>query len=167
MSERRVALKVLVGCAGAALGGAVVGPAATLVAEPGRAAGSEQGQWLRVARLDALEQGVPARANVVGSDTDAWTRAPDRRLGTVWLIRDGAAAVRAYSAVCPHLGCAIDLAGDHFTCPCHDSAFDLRGEPRTGPSPRGMDPIDVRLEDGWVAVRYRSFRLGVSERVEA
>ncbi len=165
MSERRKVLKVLAGTATAAITGAAIIPAAALVGEPGRDHGVDSGTWLRVARVDSLPTGRATKANVVGAHEDAWLRAPDQRLGIVWLIRDSETAVRAFSAVCPHLGCGIELDGDHFNCPCHDSSFDLRGERTTGPSPRAMDPMEVRIADGWVSVRYQRFRQGVSARI--
>lgn len=93
---------------------------------------------------------------------------PDRRLGAVWLIRRGEAAhtLQALSAVCPHLGCLIDRQGDGFNCPCHVSAFTAEGRALDGPSPRGMDPLEVRVRDGNVMVKWVRFRLGTSDRVK-
>src|SRR5262249_19594043 len=147
--ERRTVLKVLAGCAGAGVVAAAAVPAIALVAEPATEGGGGEGGWTRLLRLEALEPGQPAKAVVIGAEQDAWTRAPDRRIGTVGLVRDAGAAVHAYSAVCPHLGCAIEHEADHFVCRCHDSVFDLHGAARTGPSPRGMDPLEVRVADGW------------------
>ena len=129
--------------------------------------GRRQRAWIRVARLDALEPGKAHKANVIGSQVDAWTRAADQQLGAVWLIKDSDSHVRAYSVTCPHLGCAIELANDHFNCPCHDSSFGMNGQVLTGPSPRGMDPLDVRIEPPWVSVRFVKYRQGVGQRVPA
>ena len=164
MSERRTVLKVIAGAAGAVVAGATVVPAAALIGEPGQESGAEEGTWIRVARLDSLETGQPRKANVVGAKVDAWERAPDQRLGTVWLIRDSDTAVRAFSTVCPHLGCGVEFENNHFNCPCHDTAFTLAGERINGPSPRGLDPLAVRIGDGWVSVRYQRFRQGVAAR---
>jgi menaquinol-cytochrome c reductase iron-sulfur subunit len=171
MTERRTVLKVVASAVGAGAVGIAAVPAAGLVLAPakatggGAAAGEGAGRWITVARLDALELGKPTKVAVVGAETDAWTVAPDRRLGAVWLIRDGEGAVRAYSVICPHLGCGVELDRDHFACPCHDSVFDLQGHRTAGPSPRAMDPIEVRLADGAVAVNFRRFRIGVPERI--
>ena len=165
MSDRRNVLKVLAGTAGAVLVGASVVPAAALVGEPGLDTGADEGAWIRVARLESLETGHPRKSSVVGARVDAWERAPDQRLGSVWLIRDSETAVRAFSAVCPHLGCGVEREGDHFSCPCHDTTFTLLGEHVNGPSPRGMDPLEVRIADGWISVRYQRFRQGVAARI--
>jgi Rieske Fe-S protein len=158
-------LKVLAGCATAAVAAVGVGPAIALVTEPGNEVGVGEIPWLRVARLEVLEPGRPTKVAVVGAEVDAWVRAPDRRLGTVWLIKDSETAVRALSAICPHLGCTIEHEQNQFVCPCHDSAFGPNGEVRTGPSPRGMDPLEVRIAEGWVTVRFRRFKQGIAARV--
>ncbi len=165
MSDRRRVLKVIAGGAGAVIAGASVVPAAALVAEPARESGAGEGTWARVARLETLETGRPHKANVIGASVDAWTRAPDQRLGSVWLIRDSETVVRAYSAVCPHLGCPIEHKDQRFECPCHDATFTQRGERVSGPARRGMDALDVRISNGWVSVRYRRFRQGLPDKV--
>ena len=103
----------------------------------------------------------------MGIEVDAWSVTPARRVGAVWLLREGAGGdtVKALSAVCPHLGCLIERRGDGFNCPCHVSAFARDGRALDGPSPRAMDPIEVRVRDGAVQVKWVRYRLGVSERV--
>lgn len=147
------------------MAGVAVVPAAALLGEPGQASGAGEGTWTRVARLEALETGHPHKANVIGARVDAWMRAPDQRLGSVWLVRDSETAVRAYSAVCPHLGCPIEHKADRFECPCHEAVFTQGGAKVSGPAPRAMDSLEVRIADGWVSVRYERFRQGVSTKV--
>lgn len=164
MADRRTVLKVLSGGCCLATAGLATAPALGLLAETPPEQGG-RGQWLRALRLDTLEAGVSRKVALVGSETDAWTRASDRRLGSLWLLREGD-SVRAWSAVCPHLGCAIERGARGFTCPCHDSDFGPHGDTLSGPSPRGMDPLPTRIEEGWVLVQYKRYRLGVSQREE-
>jgi len=116
-----------------------------------------------VARLDALAQGVATRVSVRGAVRDAWTRAPARLIGAAWLLRTGN-DVQAWSAVCPHLGCAVDHADGGFACPCHDSVFGADGRRRSGPSPRDMDALDVEIQGGAVLLRYVRYRKGIAGR---
>lgn len=173
MVDRRRALKVVAVGAGAGAVGVGLVPAAGLVASaagparpPGLAGGGDDG-WRAVARWDDLVAGTPLQAHVVGAEVDAWTVAPDRRLGTVWLLRggEGAETLRALSAICPHLGCLIEHREGGFVCPCHVSDFDPAGAALRGPSPRAMDPIESRVRDGRVEVRWARYRLGTAERV--
>jgi Rieske Fe-S protein len=62
---------------------------------------------------------------------------------------------RAMSAVCPHLGCTVNLmAAEYpFLCPCHGSHFDSDGNALTGPSPRGLSWYLVSLsKDGRLVI---------------
>ena len=166
-TSRRSLLKgVAVGsCAAAA---AAVVTASVVVAAPDARAGmGASGRWIRTLRLDALADGEAKRVVLVADVRDAWTLAKDQELGAVWLVRKGERVV-AFSAVCPHLGCAIDArkGAMGFTCPCHDSDFGAGGERLDGPSPRGMDSLATRIDEGFVAVEYREFRQGSKDRVE-
>ncbi|MDP3276122.1 MAG: Rieske 2Fe-2S domain-containing protein [Deltaproteobacteria bacterium] len=168
MTERRRVLKVLTGMGGAAIVGTGVVTTGALMAQGERRPGGGATEaWKRVARLDALEQGRPLKVAVIGNVEDAWIRTEEQRIGNVWLLRDGPRAVRAFSTVCPHLGCSIDADDHGFICKCHDSHFTSAGARVDGPSPRGMDPIEARVEGEYVEVRYKRFRLGTSTRTEA
>jgi Rieske Fe-S protein len=86
-------------------------------------------------------------------------------LGAVWLRRGLDGRIAALSGTCPHLGCGVgpDAKGG-FACPCHDSAFAADGAYLKGPSPRGMDPLPVRVEGGRVLVRALRFETGTKAR---
>lgn len=165
--ERRGALRTLVMIGGLACAGAILVPAARFLAAPASGGEGGRARWIRVAKLADLPQGEPKRLQVIGDERDAFTLVKDQALGSVWVIREGE-QVRALSAVCPHLGCAIDLGGDRksFSCPCHTSRFALSGAAEAGPSPRGMDPLSARVQDGWVEVDFRRFRQGIADREE-
>jgi menaquinol-cytochrome c reductase iron-sulfur subunit len=162
---RRGALEMLVVAGSAAYAAALVVPAGRFLASG--AAGTHGERWLRVVRLDALDEGAPTRVQVKGDQRDAFTVTPARTLGSVWLSRKGS-EVSALSSECPHLGCAVDLAdgGKAFGCPCHTSRFALDGKSESGPAPRGMDPLATRVVDGWVEVDFRRYRQGAAARVE-
>jgi menaquinol-cytochrome c reductase iron-sulfur subunit len=163
---RRGALKALVAVGGAAYAGAIVVPAARMLA-PSGGGGEGRARWIRVGRLADLSPGEPRRVVVVGDERDAYTVTRDELLGSVWLLREGD-KVSALSAVCPHLGCSIDVNADKksFACPCHTSKFSLVGEALSGPSPRAMDPLVVRVVEGFVEIDFRRYRQGVAERKE-
>jgi cytochrome b6-f complex iron-sulfur subunit/menaquinol-cytochrome c reductase iron-sulfur subunit len=165
---RRGALKALVAIGSLAYAGALVIPAARFLTAPVAGSGSGKERWVRVGRIDDLPQGEPRRLQIVGDERDAFTLTRDQMLGSVWVVREGD-RVRAMSATCPHLGCAIDLSADKqsFACPCHVSKFALSGDTRSGPSPRGMDPLAARVREGWIEVDFRRFRQGITERKEA
>ena len=55
---------------------------------------------------------------------------------------------------CTHLGCSVPWRADEarFACPCHASAFDIRGAVLESPAPRPLDLLAVAIEDGVVFV---------------
>jgi cytochrome b6-f complex iron-sulfur subunit/menaquinol-cytochrome c reductase iron-sulfur subunit len=162
---RRGALKHLLVLGGAATACIVAAPAAVFVAAPARAAGGSGAErWVKTVRLDALTEGEPKKVAIVDDERDAWSIQRGVDLGSVWLVRHGADVV-ALSAVCPHLGCAIgSLPDGTFVCPCHDSSFTATGDAVNGPSPRGMDPLATKVEDGVVLVDFKRFRSGTRDR---
>lgn len=161
---RRDTLKHLIVLGSAALGCAVAAPAAVFLAAPVKTGAGGPERWVRTVRLEALREGEPRKVSIVADQKDAWTVAHDVDLGAVWLVRHGDGVV-ALSAVCPHLGCSIDALPDgSFGCPCHTSTFAADGAKTGGPSPRGMDPLATRIEDGFVAVSFQKFRIGTDAR---
>ena len=163
--DRRGALQVIVMAGTALYAGAIVVPAASF-ATATAAGDGESGRWIRVGRLSDLKPGEPKRLSVVGDQRDAFTLTRDEVLGSVWLNREGD-HVTAMNATCPHLGCSIDLGSDQksFSCPCHASRFALDGKTESGPSPRGMDPMETRVVEGFVEVSFKRYRIGIVERV--
>ncbi|MCG8583768.1 MAG: Rieske 2Fe-2S domain-containing protein [Pirellulales bacterium] len=124
---------------------------------------------IRITTLDALpDDGVPRAFPVIDTRVDAWNLYPPEAIGSVYLKRDaGQAKPVAWTTVCPHLGCAVDFKADarEFQCPCHVSAFDLNGNTLTGPSPRGLDSLEVEVRDeNEVWVKYERFRSGITAK---
>lgn len=147
---------------------AVVGiPSAVAAFGPSlRRAGARAGAFVRLARKDELAAGFPRRFPVVSEARDAWERRDHVPLGAAWLVKRPDQTVTAFSATCPHAGCAVDFDGKTFVCPCHDSHFALDGTRIDGPAPRGLDPLEVREREGAVEVRYCQFRLNRKDREE-
>jgi menaquinol-cytochrome c reductase iron-sulfur subunit len=165
-TNRRGALKALAAASGAIYAGAFVVPAALMLA-PASSGGTGKARWIRVGRLADVKPDEPKRVVVIADEKDGYTITRDQLLGSLWLVRKGD-EVKAMSAVCPHLGCSIDLHGDKqsYFCPCHVSKFSLAGDAISGPSPRGMDPLEVRIVDGFVEVDFRRFRQGIPTKEE-
>jgi cytochrome b6-f complex iron-sulfur subunit/menaquinol-cytochrome c reductase iron-sulfur subunit len=163
---RRGALKALSVLGGAAACGAIALPGAAMLTAPVSKGGAGAAKWVRTVRVDALAEGVPTKVSILADARDAWMIERNKELGAVWLVRRGA-AVECLSATCPHLGCSIghDEKTGYF-CPCHDSSFAPDGAQKSGPSPRGLDKLATKIEDGIVLVDYRRYRQGTPERVE-
>lgn len=121
----------------------------------------------RAAELTA--GGAPVRVALAATSVrDAWAVAGDVPLGAAWLVKTMGGDVQAFSATCPHLGCAVDFSPDGvFRCPCHKSSFSPTGDRLGGPAKRGLDPLPVTVENGRVLVTFRRFRADVPGREPA
>ncbi len=154
---------------------AVAVPSAAFLLSPLRKAGraAEADTFENVASLSQLKVGVPESFGIVRDQVDAWVKYPQEPAGSVWLIRqpDGVEPpVIAFTAECPHLGCAINRSADGkgFFCPCHTSAFDMEGKPLNQIPPRPMDRLDVELSkdaDPRVRVKLQRFQPLAEERI--
>ena len=78
-------------------------------------------------------------------------------LGHIALADDGG-QVRAFSAVCTHLGCIVKYQpgpGRAWFCPCHKGTYAADGRVVSGPPPRPLQPLPVSVRDGRVFVKIR------------
>jgi cytochrome b6-f complex iron-sulfur subunit len=65
------------------------------------------------------------------------------------LLVHSASGFTALSLVCTHLGCTLASQPEGFTCPCHGSRFDLRGNVQRGPASKPLSALRVEsLPDG-------------------
>jgi Rieske Fe-S protein len=165
--DRRTFLKVAgIGGIGAGLALVAGGPAVAYVAYPlthTTVSGSDD--FLPVGKASRFPTGKPVKVDLFADKRDAWNRIVQEKVGSAWVInRDG--KLRAYTTVCPHLGCAVDFDGEakEFKCPCHRSTFSMDGKVEGGPAPRGMDELDVKEDGDLVGIRFQRFRQGIEEK---
>jgi menaquinol-cytochrome c reductase iron-sulfur subunit len=164
---RRDFLKT-VGVGGIGLGlGAVAGaPAVAYVAYPiFHATVSGSGGFVPVGKSASFKAGQPAKVDLFADKRDAWNRIVKVKVGSAWVMREGD-KLKAFSSVCPHLGCAVDFESEttKFKCPCHHSIFGLDGKVEDGPAPRPMDELELEEKEGMVSVRYQRFRQGIPDK---
>jgi Rieske Fe-S protein len=78
---------------------------------------------------------------------------PDTRL---FIRRDAAGALTAYSATCTHLSCLINFnrVKGEFICPCHGGRYDIEGRVIAGPPPRPLTRLPVKVQGGKIAVGF-------------
>lgn len=162
--SRRALLAGLATGAGAAAAGAAVWPLAAAIVEPLLdKTGSADAPWVDVAGLRELGE-TPLKATIRVAVRDGFFTVLEE-LGAVWLRKGPDGKIVALSNTCPHLGCGIGLDGKGgFACPCHDSRFAIDGSYVRGPSPRSMDPLPVRTDDGRVLVQALRFATGTKQR---
>jgi Rieske Fe-S protein len=123
--------------------------------------------WSEVPDAHPAETNEPT-SHAVAVVTDAgWAKT--QAMGAIFLDRGANGQVIAYSARCPHEGCAVDWRSEEkkFICPCHGSSWTRDGQRLGGPTRRGLDPLDVRpTASGGVEVRYVTYALDSAERIQ-
>ncbi len=70
--------------------------------------------------------------------------------GSVLLLIRTPDEVRAYSAICTHLGCIVgwNEQNREIVCPCHAGRFNTKGEVISGPPPRPLPSYEVTIKEG-------------------
>ncbi len=76
------------------------------------------------------------------------------------MLEKGENEVRAFSAICTHLGCTVQWHPEkkEFICPCHQGIYDFNGNVVSGPPPRPLEKLPVKLRDGQVFVLINSLK---------
>jgi cytochrome b6-f complex iron-sulfur subunit len=69
------------------------------------------------------------------------------RLEIPAVITNRSGEIRAYSLVCTHLGCTVELDGEGFACPCHGSRFDPEGRVLAGPASQSLHRLRVEIQE--------------------
>lgn len=77
--------------------------------------------------------------------------------GKFYLVRLQDGGFLALARECTHLGCTVPWIPEknRFLCPCHSSAFDIRGDVLDQPAPRALDHYAIRIENRIVKVDTR------------
>ena len=65
----------------------------------------------------------------------------------VLLFRTAAGELRALTAKCTHLDCTVQYRAERsdIWCACHNGTYDPKGTNVSGPPPRPLTPIEVKL----------------------
>jgi cytochrome b6-f complex iron-sulfur subunit len=76
------------------------------------------------------------------------------RDGHFYLARLDDGGFLAMHRKCTHLGCTVPWIADEqrFVCPCHASAFDMRGDVVSAPAARALELFAVHIDNGVVKV---------------
>ena len=131
---------------------ASIGGAAFRFLRPRVSAASDR--WLDVATLSELSGSQPVTKKIVTENITGWAVTSEEH--NVFVLP--AKGNQVLSAICPHEGCEVawDQNSNRFSCPCHESYFAADGARISGPSPRGLDPLPMRVQDDQIQVQYIS-----------
>jgi len=117
--------------------------------------------WTDLGSLGEFAEGKLVKKSVIVSQDAGWGKFQSQR--SVWVVRKGE-GVKVFSGVCPHLGCSVNTRADKFVCACHGSEWDVEGAKLAGPTPRGLDTLEFRVEDNKLKVKYQDFKQGLATK---
>jgi menaquinol-cytochrome c reductase iron-sulfur subunit len=103
--------------------------------------------WADAGDVSDIQGGTPCQIRFERAVVDGWKIRNEE--SSAWVVIDERRQVTAFSPVCTHLGCAYRWQAEKkmFACPCHGSAFNVRGDVITGPASRPLDRYSTKLED--------------------
>lgn len=132
----------------------------------------QSGKFYPLATADSLSE-KPQKFGIVDDKKDAWTTLPNQKIGSVFIRKAGDQIVAIHS-LCPHAGCMIQFGTkknpqsgeteEMMYCPCHAAHFDLNGKRLDGVSPRDLDTLETKIENGMVYVKFENFTFGITEK---
>jgi menaquinol-cytochrome c reductase iron-sulfur subunit len=123
--------------------------------------------WSDAGTVGDLKANEPQERRFLQIVKSGWQEEKQER--SIWIVKRPDDTITAYAPNCPHLGCGYRwFASDQrFKCPCHGSVFDINGKVLAGPSPRPLDTLSVKREDGRIFVQYEIYQLGIAKKVIA
>jgi len=127
----------------------------------------KDGGWSDAGTVGDLAVNEPQERRFFQLVKSGWLEEKQER--SIWIVKKEDGRLVAFSPNCPHLGCGYRWSpvDKLFKCPCHGSVFDLDGRVSGGPSPRSLDTLETRVEDGKVLVKFEVFQLGIGNKVRA
>ncbi len=159
-NERRSFLGVLSGLIAAGISAVLGVNIGRFAVSPALSAGVAE-NWAELGPVAEIEEGKPVKRNIVVSQDAGWGKFQSQK--AVWVIRKGE-KITVFTAVCPHLGCTVNAKSDVFICACHDSKWDVAGNTQGGPTPRGLDALEHKVENDVLKIRYQDFKQGIPQK---
>lgn len=156
--SRRSFLGVLLGVGSVVMGAALSVPVIRFALHP-LFATTTKTNWTDLGKVEEFASlTAPLKKLITVDQRDGWRKIVSEKAIYILPAKDG--APRVLSPICPHLGCSIpwNEAKKEFICPCHGAVFAPDGGWVSGPSPRSMDDLECRVENGNLQVRYQYFR---------
>ena len=122
-------------------------------------------QFSKAPGFAAAPEGQPIQLTFTDVETDAYLRTVTSE--AVWVIKHSLTEATVFSPVCPHMGCRSNCnpAMKKFVCPCHGSIFSITGQVEGGPSPRALDTLSHKIENGALYVQWERFETGVAKKI--
>ena len=121
--------------------------------------------YSKVGSLESIQTRQPLNIPFVTSSKDAYMNGTE--MHNIWIVKNSDDNITAFSPICPHLGCSYNWSSssNHFECPCHRSIFDINGKLLSGPSPRNLDALPIKIKDDIIYVEWETFQVGEAKKI--
>ncbi len=141
-------------------------PAAMHALAPLFRGGEDIQTWHDLGAVEELPAKEPVKKIIEVVRKDGWQLRREEQ--AVYLITREQGPV-AVSSICPHLGCPVSYSVKTalFECPCHKSFWSADGRRTSGPAPRDLDPLPIKVEEGRLLCRWVTYQTGLEIPVEA
>ena len=97
-----------------------------------------------------IESGITAKKIIIAKRDIPLNSAKDLMIGPTpaIVINSKERGFIAFSKVCTHLGCLVEYDKDknRMICPCHAGIYDLEGNVLSGPPPKPLPKLPLRVE---------------------
>ncbi len=151
--SRRGFLKFAIGALNGLIGLALAVPGLGYLLTPILRRGSAT--WINLGAVEDFTSGQPQRADFKYISESGYTRR--EKSNFVWVVNDIDTSPQplVLSAICSHTGCNVNWnhGEQKFVCPCHEGRYDVKGDVLSGPPPRPLTQLPVRVDRGSIFVR--------------
>lgn len=107
----------------------------------------EPQEWVRLGSVSKVELGTPTLFKFKIKRQAGWIVNEEEI--SLYVYTDDGREFIALSNICTHLGCRVRWIEEQneFFCPCHNAAFDKRGDVASGPPPSPLDRFELKIEN--------------------
>jgi Rieske Fe-S protein len=143
--SRRNFMQTAIWGLGGLIGAAFGIPAVAYIVGPALK-GQQVQTWMRLGPAAKVELGIPTLFSFSVQTQTGWIVNTEEK--SVYILSTDGRTFIAMSNICTHLGCRIRWITEknQFFCPCHNGVFDISGNVVSGPPPRPLDRIEVKVE---------------------
>lgn len=155
---RRSFVGILLGASASFIAAIVGTPLLRYVLYPVYSKSSNE-EWSHVGDVKEFENLTePVSKTIRFVQSDGWREVITSE--PVYVYRGPSNRLQVMSAICPHLGCSVawQPSEGRFVCPCHGGQFKPDGQHISGPPPRGLDCLQIKVEDGKLQAHFEYFR---------
>jgi menaquinol-cytochrome c reductase iron-sulfur subunit len=118
----------------------------------------------KIAPINSIPTEKPVNLPFVMTVEDAFIK--NIQPENVWAVKNSNSETTVFSPICPHLGCRYQWHENQklFICPCHHSVFNMDGKVVSGPAPRPLDTLPIKVKNNYLYALWERFKPGIPQK---